>query len=54
MDHAGLVAVYVGQTAIKVDEVIERLLGGVLFIDEAYSLVNNEDDSFGEKPLIHY
>lgn len=37
-DRAGMVAGYVGQTAIKVNDIINESIGGVLFIDEAYSL----------------
>lgn len=39
-DRSGLVAGYVGQTALKVHDLVEQAVGGVLFIDEAYALVN--------------
>jgi Holliday junction resolvasome RuvABC ATP-dependent DNA helicase subunit len=45
-----LVAGYLGQTAIKTKNVIQECLGGVLFIDEAYSLANSyEDDSYSKE-----
>lgn len=47
-DRSGLVAGYVGQTALKTKEVIDRALGGLLFIDEAYSL---STDSFGKEAI---
>ncbi|MEK5232198.1 AAA family ATPase [Lysinibacillus sp. FSL K6-0232] len=50
-DRAGLVAGYVGQTALKVQEVVNKAKGGVLFIDEAYSLVNDKQDAFGKEAI---
>ena len=48
VDRSKLVAGYVGQTAIKVQEVVNEAMGGVLFIDEAYSLtVNRGETDFG-------
>ena len=47
VDRSGLVAGYVGQTAIKTAKVLERAKGGVVFIDEAYTLTSKEGNDFG-------
>ncbi len=51
VDRSGLVAGYVGQTAIKTQEVIKKALGGVLFIDEAYSLASGGENDFGREAI---
>ena len=51
-DRAGLVAGYVGQTALKTTAVVKKAIGGVLFIDEAYSLTANADSNdFGSEAI---
>lgn len=50
-DRSGMVAGYVGQTAIKTQEVITSALGGVLFIDEAYSLSSGGENDYGREAI---
>lgn len=51
-DRSGLVAGYVGQTAIKVHEIVEQAIGGILFIDEAYALANPDiQNDFGTEAV---
>lgn len=47
-DRAGLVAEYLGQTAIKTTEIVARAMGGILFIDEAYALMG---DQYGKEAV---
>ena len=50
-DRSALVAGYVGQTALKTQEVIQQAMGGVLFVDEAYALTNDAQDSYGREAV---
>jgi len=49
-DRSGLVAGYVGQTAIKTQEMIKQAMGGILFVDEAYALAKEGND-FGQEAI---
>ncbi len=51
VDRSGLVAGFVGQTALKTKEVIDSAMGGVLFIDEAYSLADGGENDFGGEAI---
>lgn len=51
VDRSGLVAGYVGQTALKTSKVIEKAMGGVLFIDEAYALNGGSENDFGQEAI---
>ena len=51
VDRAGLVAGYMGQTAEKVDAVVNQALDGVLFVDEAYNLVGDDASDYGHEAV---
>lgn len=52
VDRSGLIGQYIGETAIKTDKIISQALGGILFIDEAYSLKKSETGSdFGQEAI---
>jgi len=52
-DRAGLIGGYLGQTALKTQEVVQSAIGGILFIDEAYSLTDNTSghDQYGQEAV---
>lgn len=50
-DRSGLVAEYVGQTAVKTNKIIDEALDGVLFIDEAYALVQGGSNDYGTEAI---
>ena len=51
VSRTDLVAVYVGETAKQVTKKFDEAMGGILFIDEAYSLVTSKNDSFGQEAV---
>ena len=51
VDRAGLVEGYVGQTAQKTSKVCDEAMGGILFIDEAYTLTKSDGQDFGQEAI---
>lgn len=50
-DRSGMIAEYVGQTAVKVNKLVDSALHGVLFIDEAYALLIDDKDTYGREAI---
>lgn len=50
-DRQSLIGGYIGQTAIKTGEIIDKAMGGVLFIDEAYSLTEGGNSDYGKEAI---
>ena len=50
-DRSGLIGEYVGQTAVKTNKIVDSALDGVLFIDEAYSLVQGGQNDYGREAI---
>ncbi len=50
-DRSGLVAAYAGQTALKTNKLIDSAVGGILFIDEAYTLNQGQNDTYGSEAI---
>ena len=50
-DRSGLVAAYSGQTALKTNKLIDSAVGGILFIDEAYTLNQGQNDTYGSEAV---
>ncbi len=51
VDRSQLVAGYVGQTALAVQDAVDRAMGGILFVDEAYALKQSDSDNFGQEAI---
>jgi SpoVK/Ycf46/Vps4 family AAA+-type ATPase len=50
-DRSGMIAEYTGQTAIKVNKLVDSALNGVLFIDEAYAMMIDKQDAYGKEAI---
>jgi SpoVK/Ycf46/Vps4 family AAA+-type ATPase len=50
-DRSGMIAEYTGQTAIKVNKLVDSALNGVLFIDEAYAVMIDKQDVYGKEAI---